>query len=93
MKHKDNEFILVYGDAFIDYIADDISNTSFTKFMGGATVNVAAGISRIGAPSVLITITGDDEASQFVRDGLDTEGVNLDYAVIDAAKRVSGVYV
>ncbi|RKJ30337.1 carbohydrate kinase, partial [Butyricicoccus sp. 1XD8-22] len=34
------EFVLVYGDAFVDYIADDKSNTSFTKFLGGATINV-----------------------------------------------------
>lgn len=93
MTQKDKDLILVYGDAFIDYIADDVTNTSFTKFMGGATVNVAAGISRIGAPSALITITGDDETSQFVRDELAKEGVNMDYAILDPAKRVSGVYV
>jgi len=83
MTKQEKDFILVYGDAFIDYIADDVTNTSFTKYMGGATVNVAAGISRIGAPSALITITGDDEGSQFVRDGLAQEGVKLDYAVFD----------
>ena len=93
MTKEDKDYILVYGDAFIDYIADDVTNTSFTKYMGGATVNVAAGISRIGAPSALITITGDDEGSQFVRDGLAQEGVNLDFAVFNPAKRVSGVYV
>jgi len=58
MTKQEKDFILVYGDAFIDYIADDVTNSSFTKYMGGATVNVAAGISRIGAPSALITITG-----------------------------------
>ena len=93
MTQKDKDLILVYGDAFIDYIADDITNTTFTKYMGGATVNVAAGISRIGAPSALITITGEDETSQFVRDELAKEGVNMDYAIYDPAKRVSGVYV
>ena len=93
MTQKDKDLILVYGDAFIDYIADDITNTTFTKFMGGATVNVAAGISRIGAPSALITITGEDETSQFVRDELAKEGVSMDYAIYDPAKRVSGVYV
>lgn len=93
MTKQEKGFILVYGDAFIDYIADDVTNTSFTKYMGGATVNVAAGVSRIGAPSALITITGDDEGSQFVRDGLAQEGVQLDYAVFNPAKRVSGVYV
>ena len=93
MSESNKDFVLVYGDAFVDYIANDRTNTSFTTFLGGATVNVAAGISRIGAPSSLITITGDDETSQFVRDELDQEGVNMDFAIITSEKRVSGVYV
>ena len=93
MTQSGKEFILVYGDAFIDYIANDTTNTSFTKFLGGATINVAAGISRIGAPSALITITGDDETSEFVRAEIQQEGVDLDYAVLVPEKRASGVYV
>ncbi|MFJ8237894.1 carbohydrate kinase [Ureibacillus sp. NPDC094379] len=93
MTKSEKEFILVYGDAFVDYIANDITNTSFTKYLGGATINVAAGISRIGAPSALITITGDDETSEFVQSELRNEGVNLDYSVFVPEKRVSGVHV
>ncbi|MGE7918914.1 carbohydrate kinase family protein [Viridibacillus sp. NPDC093762] len=93
MLDSKKEFVLVYGDAFVDFIANDMTNTSFTKFLGGATVNVAAGISRIGAPSALITITGDDETSEFVRNELDKEGVNMNYAKIVPEKRVSGVHV
>lgn len=88
-----NSFILVYGDAFVDYIADDDTNISFTTFLGGATVNVAAGISRIGAPAAFITITGEDETSSFVRQAIEQEGVNMDYAIFHPQKRVSGVYV
>lgn len=93
MSHPNKDFVLVYGDAFVDYIANDKTNTSFTTFLGGATVNVAAGISRIGAPSALITITGDDETSEFVRSEISKEGVNIDYSIIVPEKRVSGVYV
>lgn len=93
MNSKEKDFILVYGDAFVDYIADDYTNTSFTKYLGGATINVASGISRIGAPSALITITGEDETSNFVRSELEKEGVNLEYAIYASKKRVSGVYV
>ena len=85
--------VLVYGDAFVDYLADDQSNSTFTTFLGGATVNVAAGISRLGAPSAFITVTGDDETSQFVRDELQKEGVDLSFAKLENTKRVSGVYV
>ncbi|WP_332647451.1 carbohydrate kinase family protein [Lysinibacillus sp. 54212] len=93
MTQSEKDFILVYGDAFVDYIAKDSSNTSFTTYLGGATINVAAGISRIGAPSALITITGEDETSEFVRQEIQEEGVNMDYAVFAPVKRVSGVYV
>ncbi|TSI08344.1 carbohydrate kinase [Lysinibacillus sp. BW-2-10] len=93
MSEPNKDFVLVYGDAFVDYIANDKTNTSFTTYLGGATVNVAAGISRIGAPSALVTITGDDDTSQFVREELAKERVNMDYAVIVPEKRVSGVYV
>ena len=93
MTQSDRDFILVYGDAFVDFIAKDYTNTEFVTYLGGATINVAAGISRIGAPSALITITGDDETSEFVRNEIAKEGVNLQYSIFDPTKRVSGVYV
>lgn len=85
--------VLIYGDAFVDYIAEDQSNSTFTTFLGGATVNVAAGVSRLGAASAFITVTGDDATSEFVRDELRKEGVDLSYAKLEKDKRVSGVYV
>ncbi len=85
--------VLIYGDAFVDYIAEDHSNSTFATFLGGATVNVAAGISRLGAPSTFITVTGDDTTSEFVRNELRKEGVDLSFAKHENDKRVSGVYV
>lgn len=93
MLEPTREFILIYGDAFVDYIANDTTNTSFTKFLGGTTINVAAGISRIGAPSAIITVTGDDETSKFVRSELEREGVNTEYSEIIPEKRVTSVEV
>ena len=93
MSESKKDFVLVYGDAFVDFIANDKTNTSFTTYLGGATVNVAAGISRIGAPSALITITGDDETSKFVEAEIQKEGVVMDYSIVVPEKRVSGVYV
>ena len=85
--------VLIYGDAFVDYIATDQTNKSFTKFLGGATINVAAGIARLGGGCSLITIIGDDETSDFVKNELIAEGVDLTYAQLVPEKRVSGVYV
>lgn len=88
MKH-----VLTYGDTFVDYIATNAINDSFNRYLGGATVNVAAGVSRLGVLSGFITITGDDETSAFVRNELLKEGVDLTYAIMVPEKRVSGVYI
>jgi len=85
--------VLTYGDAFVDYIAVNTTNDSFNRHLGGATVNVAAGVSRLGLPSGFITITGDDETSAFVRNELLREGVDLTHAIQVPEKRVSGVYI
>ncbi|ANU14280.1 Fructokinase [Planococcus halocryophilus Or1] len=90
---KNNKYVLTYGDAFVDYIATDTTNTAFNRHLGGATVNVAAGISRLGIPSSFITITGDDETSTFVRNELVSEGVDLTHGIMVPEKRVSGVYI
>ena len=85
--------VLIYGDAFVDYIAEDQSNSTFTTFLGGATVNVAAGISRLGATSAFITVTGDDATSEFVRDEFEKKVSNCHLQRWSNDKRVSGVYV
>lgn len=88
-----SKHVLTYGDAFVDYIANNTNNDSFTRHLGGATVNVAAGVSRLGVPSAFITVTGDDETSVFVRGELEKEGVILDPSIIVPEKRVSGVFI
>lgn len=85
--------VLIYGDVFVDYIATDHTNTAFNNFLGGATVNVAAGVSRLGAPSAFITVIGEDATSQFVWNELRQEGVDLSYAKRENAKRVCGVSI
>lgn len=87
------KFVLIYGDAFVDYIAEDQSNSRFSKFLGGATVNVAAGVARLGATASFITVTGENETSEFVRNELIAEGVDLSLSQIVPEKEVSGVYV
>ncbi len=90
---ENTKHVLTYGDAFVDYIAANTTNDLFNRHLGGATVNVAAGVSRLGLPSGFITITGDDETSTFVRNELLKEGVDLTHAVVVPEKRVSGVYI
>lgn len=93
MSNLQKKHVLIYGDAFVDYIAKDTTNSEFQTFLGGATVNVAAGLSRLGARSAFITVTGDDETSEFVRSELLKESVDLSFAKHEDSKRVSGVYI
>lgn len=88
-----SRYVLSYGDAFVDYIARSHENTDFDLYLGGATVNVAAGSSRLGLPSRFITITGEDAVSDFVREQMAVEGVNLQHAVLSPEKRCTSVYV
>ncbi|MFP3356132.1 carbohydrate kinase [Planococcus sp. SIMBA_143] len=88
-----NRHVLTYGDAFVDYIATTKNNDLFDLYLGGATVNVSAGVSRLGVPSAFITITGDDEISEFFCQALRAEGVDLKHSVKRPEKRISGVYI
>lgn len=93
MNKPQRSHVLIYGDIFVDYIATNETNTEFTTFLGGATVNVAAGVARLGANSSLITVIGEDEDSVFAENELNAEAVDLTYAVRTPAKKVNRVYV
>lgn len=85
--------VVVYGDAFVDYVADDATNRTFTTHVGGTTVNVVVGASRLSVPASYITVTGDDDTSSDVRKKIEEEGIDLSFAKRVPEKRVSGVVV
>ncbi|WP_417899385.1 carbohydrate kinase [Bacillus haimaensis] len=93
MKKSNKSHVITYGDAFVDFIAKDITNKSYNTYLGGASLNVAVGLSRLKVPSYLMTVTGEDENGQFVRNELLKENVRLDYAQVIPEKQVTGVYV
>lgn len=66
--------VVVVGDALIDELRDD---TGVREFVGGAALNVAVGLSRLGIPSTLIAMVGDDEPGAHIRTYLDDYGVDL----------------
>ncbi|WWB84019.1 carbohydrate kinase [Priestia aryabhattai] len=85
--------IISYGEAFIDFIAKNESNTDFDPFLGGTTVNVAVGVQKLGAKAYYICKLGSDETSDFVRKKLLIEGVNQSGCVTSKTKKVCEVYV
>ncbi|MBD8479196.1 PfkB family carbohydrate kinase [Microbacterium sp. CFBP 8794] len=66
--------VVVIGDALIDELRDE---TGVREFVGGAGLNVAVGLSRLGVPASLIAMVGDDAAGEQIRDFLAEHGVEL----------------
>lgn len=66
--------VVVIGDALIDELRDE---GGVREFVGGAALNVAVGLSRLGLPTTLIAMVGDDEAGARIRAYLDDYGVDL----------------
>ena len=65
---------VVIGDALIDELRDD---HGVREFVGGAALNVAVGLARLGVPATLIAMVGDDEAGARIRSYLADFGVQL----------------
>lgn len=85
--------VISLGEAFIDYISLDPTNANYNQLLGGATVNVAVGASKLGLPSYYLCKLGEDEISQFVELELTKEKVNIEYCVRTPNKKICGVYV
>lgn len=65
---------VVVGDALIDEIRDD---AGVRELVGGAALNVAVGLRRLGVPTTLIAMVGDDEAGAHIREYLEDHDVSL----------------
>ncbi|WP_036281177.1 carbohydrate kinase family protein [Microbacterium sp. CH12i] len=65
---------VVIGDALIDEIHDA---GGVRELIGGAALNVAVGLRRLGVPTTLIAMVGDDEAGAHIREYLSDHDVQL----------------
>lgn len=66
--------IVVIGDALIDEIRE---TRGLREFVGGAALNVAVGIRRLGCPATLIAMVGADADGDRIRGYLADHGVGL----------------
>lgn len=85
--------IISLGEAIVDFIAADPSNTKYQRLLGGATVNVAVGVRRHGIPSYYLCTLGKDETSRFVAEKLMNENVDISYCSYHLNKRICSVYI
>lgn len=66
--------VVVVGDALIDELRDA---SGIREFVGGAGLNVAVGLSRLGVPTALVAMVGDDEPGGRIRSYLADYDVEL----------------
>lgn len=85
--------VISLGEAFVDFIATDRTNTDFQRLLGGATVNVAVGVRRQGIPSYYLCKLGKDKTSVFVAEELKREKVDTSYCSYNTSKRICSVYI
>ncbi|WP_438717698.1 sugar kinase [Enterococcus sp. AZ109] len=71
------EPIALFGSTEVDKSLKDAAN--FQKFLAGAEVNVAVGVSRLGHSTQYITRLGKDPFGEFIIDQLNENKVGTDY--------------
>ncbi|SEQ96262.1 2-dehydro-3-deoxygluconokinase [Microlunatus flavus] len=65
--------VLTFGEALVGYAAASPSlaaATTFDRFLGGADLNVAVGLHRLGVPATYATVLGDDAHGDFAAERL-----------------------
>ncbi len=90
---KQKEFDLItFGRSSIDLYsqnigADFIDIKGFDAFVGGSPLNIAVGVSRLGANASLLTGVGNDKVGDFIINFLKKQNVNTEtIARIDGAR-------
>ncbi|WP_091230639.1 PfkB family carbohydrate kinase [Microbacterium sp. 3J1] len=74
LDHPRASAAVVIGDALIDEIRDA---GGVRELVGGAALNVAVGLRRLGVPTTLVAMVGDDEAGGHIREYLADHDVRL----------------
>lgn len=89
--------LITIGRASVDLYGDQVGGrledmASFSKYIGGSPTNIAAGASRLGLRTALITRVGDEHFGRFVREQLEREGVDTSFVISDP-KRLTALAI
>ena len=79
--------VLTFGEALVGYasVEDNLRTaTQFTRFPGGADLNVAVGLTRLGIRTIWASAQGDDAHADYLADAVDQLGI------IPLVRRASG---
>ncbi|MCK8817721.1 aminoimidazole riboside kinase [Natroniella sulfidigena] len=85
--------VITLGEALIDFIPLDKTNTKFKKNPGGAPANVAVGVSKLGAKASFVGKVGADLLGQFLQETLQNNGVNTEGMILSDQAKTQLVFV
>ncbi len=89
--------IICLGRAAVDFYGQQIGSTlenmgSFAKYLGGSSANIAYGCSKLGLSSAMLTRVGNEHMGRFVRNELESVGVDISHVITDK-ERLTGLVV
>jgi sugar/nucleoside kinase (ribokinase family) len=70
--------VLLFGEALVGYGSVEptlCTATQFTRFPGGADLNVAVGLARLGVRATWASVLGDDAHGDYLADAIDELGI------------------
>ena len=89
--------IVCLGRAAVDFYGQQIGSSlenmgSFAKYLGGSSANIAYGCSKLGLSSAMLTRVGNEHMGRFVRNELESVGVDTSHVITDK-ERLTGLVV
>ncbi|MFT2109557.1 bifunctional 5-dehydro-2-deoxygluconokinase/5-dehydro-2-deoxyphosphogluconate aldolase [Marinomonas sp. 2405UD68-3] len=97
MNKDKNLDLICLGRAAVDFYSEQIGSrledaSSFAKYLGGSSCNIAFGTARLGLKSAMLTRVGDEHMGRFVKEELERAGVDISHVVTDP-ERLTGLVV
>lgn len=89
--------VICLGRAAVDLYGEQIGSplqdmSSFAKYLGGSSANIAFGTARLGLKSAMLTRVGNEHMGTFVREELARAGVDTSHVLTDE-ERLTGLVV
>ncbi|SER47240.1 5-dehydro-2-deoxygluconokinase [Vreelandella subterranea] len=89
--------LICLGRAAVDLYGNQVGSrledmSSFAKYLGGSSANIAYGTARMGLKTAMLTRVGDEHMGRFVREELARAGVDTSHVVTDK-ERLTGMVV
>ncbi|WP_108124979.1 bifunctional 5-dehydro-2-deoxygluconokinase/5-dehydro-2-deoxyphosphogluconate aldolase [Saccharospirillum mangrovi] len=87
--------LICLGRAAVDLYSEQVGSrledvSSFAKYLGGSSANIAYGTARLGLNTAMLTRVGDEQMGRFVREELARAGVDVSHVVTDP-QRLTGL--